>query len=227
MRTGNSDGNIITNTISVVLDVSEAVRSFEPIHELFAVLDMREVVLDTTLEDVGQGVLPHELVREDPDRLAELVATPKPPQIRDGVNGARVLLHELKEIVGVESEVLQEELRSLPVLLDVAEDGLTIVLGDVFRFVFGDLILVGVVRRHRLRILNRQLLCGVLQHLQVAAGRLLVKQSVGIGDIVARPRTLPFLTADHTRQPVQLIEQTVLGRQSAKHLAALFAILHE
>lgn len=80
--------NLLSNTISIVLDVSEATRTLEPIQELFAVLYVRQVVLDATLEDVGERVLTHEFVRENPDRLAKLVSVPKPPQVGNGVDTA-------------------------------------------------------------------------------------------------------------------------------------------
>lgn len=76
------------NNHSELLHVREVPRVRDALHHLVAVLDVLVEVLDARVEDVGEGVLPEVLHREDPEGLGVrvLLLEPQGTQLHDGVD---------------------------------------------------------------------------------------------------------------------------------------------
>lgn len=79
-----------------------------------AVLDMRRVIFDSRVEDIGEAVLPHKHVGEDSDALEDgiglVLIAPDLFEVVDGVYLFLVLLYVGEEIANGELAFLEDRL---------------------------------------------------------------------------------------------------------------------
>jgi hypothetical protein len=99
-------------------------------------------VADAGVENVTQRVFPEEEVAEDAHASGKLVFQPESAQVCDGVDGLLEFNHVVEEAVEGHSGEVADLLDHVFVLLHEADDGLSIILGDVLGlilepFVFG------------------------------------------------------------------------------------------
>jgi hypothetical protein len=121
---------------SIVLDVSEGVRTLDGFPQSVAVLDVTAKVADSRVEDVVEGVLAEEKIADDTHATSVLVVHPQPAQVRNRVYRLLHLSHLANEILKWHSRKLAHTCHYFSILLDKCDDSLSVILGNIFRFVF-------------------------------------------------------------------------------------------
>ena len=118
--------------LSVVLDVVEFPGACYPLQQFMPVLDVTGIVGDAAVEDVLQGVLPQKQVAENTHLSGVTTAQPQLPQVFDGVY-ATLSMTELADYFVVAVFVSLAEFVDFDfVLFDEGNDGLAVVLGNIF-----------------------------------------------------------------------------------------------
>lgn len=122
--------------MSVGLEGSEFGGGFESIEQTVSVLEVDEVVFDSRVEGAREAVFAQVLARQDAEGLVEGVALVRPQgaQVRDGVDASLVRVVDLHEVLVAELQEVEHAQSAFAVFVDVAEDGLGVVLDHIFGF---------------------------------------------------------------------------------------------
>lgn len=121
--------------VSVGLECGEVFGAPEAVEQSLPVFEVDAIILDPRVEGAFQAVFAQVLAGQHPEGLVEGIAIdgPQRTQLRDGVDVALVLIEHPHELLLADAQTAKHEQPFVPVLADVAENG----LGEVLDHVLG------------------------------------------------------------------------------------------
>lgn len=121
--------------VSVGLECGEVFWAPEAVEQSLPVFEVDAIILDPRVEGAFQAVFAQVFAGEHPEGLVEGVAVdgPQRTQLGDGVDAALVLVEHPHELLLADAQTAKHKQPFVPVLADIAENG----LGEVLDHVLG------------------------------------------------------------------------------------------